>query len=210
MLEALCLAFGLACWDGDRPPPVAPPQAAVPAMAAPAPAAPSVTAPAPAPPSHFDAACAAQPPDNLKEVYWQAYQAEPLGATDCELAKQGKAECDVCWTTGDYSIQSPAGAIGVGQFLPPTAAELGINPHDPRESIFAQARYLKWCRDGWDPEFDGRTHRDVKSLGLGCYNWGRGAMYRSQRKHGWGGPYLEAKPFLPAETRGYVLKIEGW
>ena len=203
MLAAFCFIFGLACWEGDRPPPVAPPAALAPAVAAPAVAAPAVSAPAPSPPSHFDAACDVQPPDGLKDFYWLAYQSYPLGATDCELARQGMAE-----SAFKIDAVSPAGAIGVAQFLPKTAAELEIDPRDPGESIRAQARYLLWCRDGWDPSLAGRTAADVRALGLGCYNFGRRAMYDDQRAHGWI-VYLGAKPHLPRETQRYVFKIEG-
>lgn len=37
---------------------------------------------------------------------------------------------------------SPAGAIGISQFMPGTAASLGINPHDPTQSINAMAKLM--------------------------------------------------------------------
>ena len=76
---------------------------------------------------------------------------------------------------------SPAGAIGVSQFMPATACKgLGIDPWNPKESIEAQAKYVLWQRSGWTPpDFGGRTGEDIKGLGLGGYNWGRGSMYKS-------------------------------
>lgn len=37
---------------------------------------------------------------------------------------------------------SSAGAVGPAQFLPSTAAELGINPYNQRQAIYGAARYL--------------------------------------------------------------------
>ena len=208
MLEALCIAIGLACWDGERPPTTAPVKIETPKLVRPTLKRPKLKAPKVRPAQMYDAGCEVQPPDNLKPIYWAAAKRTP-GVTDCELGKQGKAECEECWAKGDYSIKSPAGAIGVGQFLPKTAKELKLDPHDPKESIFGQARYVKWCRSGWTPDLGGRTPKDIRSLGLCCYNFGRAACFRNQSKHGWT-LYLEAKPHIPGETRGYVYKNEGW
>lgn len=42
---------------------------------------------------------------------------------------------------------SPVGAIGLMQFMPATAADLGIDPYDAEQSISGAARYLKWLYD---------------------------------------------------------------
>ena len=42
----------------------------------------------------------------------------------------------------DNSRISSAGAIGIFQLLPSTAADLGIDPHDPAQNIDGGIRYL--------------------------------------------------------------------
>src|SRR2546423_8933818 len=38
------------------------------------------------------------------------------------------------------NARSPAGAQGIAQFMPATARGMGVNPNDPRSSLFGAAR----------------------------------------------------------------------
>ena len=82
---------------------------------------------------------------------------------------------------------SPAGAIGLGQLMPATARELGVDPRDPVQNLEGAARYMKQQLDAFkDP-----------ALALAAYNAGPSRV----RKAG-GIPNI-------TETQNYVSKILG-
>ena len=82
---------------------------------------------------------------------------------------------------------SSAGAIGLGQIMPNTAKELGINPEDPDQNLDGAARYMRQQLD---------TFGDYP-LALAAYNAGA----RRVREAG-GIPNI-------TETQNYVSKIMG-
>lgn len=88
------------------------------------------------------------------------------------------------WNQGAVS---PKGALGLGQLMPGTAAELGVDPSDPYQNLEGAARYLAQQYDAFGSW----------PLALAGYNAGPGAV----RKYG-GIPPFE-------ETRNYVAKIIG-
>lgn len=85
----------------------------------------------------------------------------------------------------DPHAVSPAGAIGVMQLMPATAAALGVDPRDPDQNIMGGARYLRAQLDRFGGDID---------LALAAYNAGAGRVTRS------GGV-----PPIP-ETRAYVAR----
>ncbi len=82
---------------------------------------------------------------------------------------------------------SPAGAQGLMQLMPKTAAEMGVtDPFDPRQNILGGCRYLSRLLD----RYQGNLR-----LALAAYNWGMGN--------------LEKNPgALPRETRNYISQVE--
>lgn len=85
---------------------------------------------------------------------------------------------------------SQAGAQGVAQFMPETAAEVGLDdPFDPMKALPASARFLRKLRD------------DFGNLGLAAaaYNAGPGRILK----------WLAKESDLPRETRDYVRIITG-
>ena len=49
---------------------------------------------------------------------------------------------------------SPVGARGLGQFMPPTAEEFGVNVNDPVSSIDGAARYLRYLTDYFNGDLE--------------------------------------------------------
>lgn len=90
---------------------------------------------------------------------------------------------------------SPAGAIGIAQFMPGTAASLGINPRDPIQSLRGAAGLM----GGYARQYG------VYAKALAAYNAGPGTVNWAVRMGGanWYG-------WLPYETRNYIRVIMGW
>jgi soluble lytic murein transglycosylase-like protein len=84
-------------------------------------------------------------------------------------------------TEGAYDPRalSPKGAIGLGQLMPQTAVELGVDPHDWRQNLDGSARYLLSLLNAFG---DAR-------LALAAYNAGPGAVER----HGGVPPFKETQ-----------------
>ena len=90
----------------------------------------------------------------------------------------------------DPNAGSPAGAQGLTQLMPATAASLGVtNVHDPAQALEGGAKYLAQQL---------KTFGGDVTLALAAYNAGPGAVQR----HGGVPPY--------AETRAYVQKVQGF
>jgi hypothetical protein len=96
------------------------------------------------------------------------------------------------WTESGFrsTATSPAGAEGVAQFMPQTAAERGlVDPRDPLQAIYHAARLLL--------DLD----RQFGNLGLAAAAYNAGAARVTK--------WLQGLSQLPIETRLYVLSITG-
>ena len=91
------------------------------------------------------------------------------------------------------SAVSPKGAIGLMQLMPETAAELGVDPHNPQQNAEGGARYLRVLLERYQDD------PDQVLLALAAYNAGPGAV---EKYHG-------VPPYR--ETREYILRVlRGW
>jgi len=85
---------------------------------------------------------------------------------------------------------SRAGAVGVMQLMPRTAAMLGVNAWDTRDNIFGAAQYLRRLLDTFHGDLD---------LTLAAYNAGPGAV----QKYGGVPPYRETQAYVKAVRAAY-------
>lgn len=83
------------------------------------------------------------------------------------------------------NARSHVGAIGLGQLMPGTAADLGVDPHDMNQNLDGSARYLLAMLRQFG----------TRELALAAYNAGPDAVER----HGGVPPYRE--------TQGHVRKV---
>ena len=114
-----------------------------------------------------------------------------------------QAEVESSWNP---SARSPVGAVGLFQFMAPTAREMGLKTENPDERLDAllnagaAARYLR--------QLYGRFH-DWK-LVLAAYNCGGGRVNKLRRESGKGdaATFDDIYSRLPSETKLYVPKID--
>ena len=64
---------------------------------------------------------------------------------------------------GNQEAVSPAGAVGIMQLMPETAAGLGVNPYDKRQNIEGGAKYLRQMMD----TFGGDVQKAVAAYNAG-------------------------------------------
>jgi len=92
-------------------------------------------------------------------------------------------------STGNPSAVSHAGAQGLMQLMPETAAELGVrDSFDPAQNIMAGTRYLRQLLD---------RYRGNAKLALAAYNWGMGNLENQPQS-------------MPKETKNYIKTVENY
>jgi Transglycosylase SLT domain len=90
---------------------------------------------------------------------------------------------------------SPAGAVGIAQFLPGTAAGLGINPWNPIQALHGAARLMANYAHQYGGDY---------AKALAGYNGGTGTVLNAVNNCG--ANWLNC---LPGETRHYIYVIMG-
>jgi len=88
---------------------------------------------------------------------------------------------------------SPVGALGLGQLMPFTAADLGVDPFDAEENLDGCVRYLAQQLHTWGGA------ADQIGLALASYNAGPGAV----AKHGGIPPYDETENYVAVISARY-------
>ena len=127
---------------------------------------------------------------NLSSPYDAYFQeaAQSYGVPVALLKAMGKTESNF-----NQSAVSSAGAIGVLQLMPGTAASLGVDPYDARQNIMGGAKYIA----GNLEQFKG--YSNGLELAIAAYNAGPGAVI----KYGY-----QIPPYK--ETQNYVKKVLGY
>ena len=102
----------------------------------------------------------------------------------------------LAWVESRYCTDavSPKGALGLGQLMPGTALELGVDPLVPAENLSGAARYLRRQHDSFG-EWD---------MALAAYNAGPGAV----RRYGGVPPYPETQAYVREVKRMYKVFLE--
>lgn len=90
---------------------------------------------------------------------------------------------------------SPSGAVGIAQFMPGTAASMGVNPYDPTSALYGGARLMA----NLSSQFGGNYAK-----ALAAYNGGPGTVQSAVSA---GGSNWMA--YLPTESSNYVHNIMG-
>jgi transglycosylase-like protein with SLT domain len=93
------------------------------------------------------------------------------------------------------TMRSGAGALGIMQLMPGTAASLGVNPYDATQNMEGGGRLLAMLM---------QKYGNVQEV-LAAYNWGETKLDAAIRRHG--GQF--SLDYLPGETQKYIRDIEG-
>ncbi|GCE25994.1 hypothetical protein KDA_14780 [Dictyobacter alpinus] len=90
---------------------------------------------------------------------------------------------------------SPVGAVGIAQFLPSTAAGMGVNPYDPVDALYGAARMMANLSNQYGGDY---------AKALAAYNAGPGNVNNAVAAGG-----ANWLAFTPVETQNYVRIIMG-
>lgn len=94
---------------------------------------------------------------------------------------------------------SPVGAQGLGQLMPPTARDMGVqDPYDPEQNIAGTAKYLAWLGHWW------RADERRWALSLASYLAGVGTVQGQVRRGS--GPTGEQKAYV-ARVSNFAARL---
>jgi Soluble lytic murein transglycosylase and related regulatory proteins (some contain LysM/invasin domains) len=93
----------------------------------------------------------------------------------------------------DPQAQSSSGAVGIAQFMPSTAASLGVNPYDPQSALNGAAQLMARLSN----EFGGDY-----SKALAAYNTGEGTVFNAIKNGG-----AQWLSLMPVSTQNYIRTI---
>jgi soluble lytic murein transglycosylase-like protein len=112
------------------------------------------------------------------------------------LAAQAMAE-----SSGNPNAKSPKGALGLMQFMGPTARQYGVDdPTDPAQAIRGASYY--------DRDLLKRYGGDVREA-LAAYNWGMGNKKDPRLDADIAAHGADWEKYAPKETRNYIDKVMG-
>lgn len=94
----------------------------------------------------------------------------------------------------DPQSRSPAGAEGIAQLMPETAASLGVDPWNPTAALLAAARLMAHYVNMYDGDY---------AKALAAYNAGTGAVHNAIHECG----NARWAHCLPLETQHYIQVI---
>lgn len=129
---------------------------------------------------------------NSTQIYWitdaicyasSIYQVDPLLVT-------AVMETESHFSFNTFYTPSSAGAVGLMQLMPETAAAVGVDPYDPLGNVIGGTSYLRTMLD----DFSGYGEYSVTNA-VAAYNAGPNAVIS----------YQGCPPYL--ETQDYVIKV---
>lgn len=124
---------------------------------------------------------------------------------EAKCVEWGYSQIQTCYQIAAESAFNPnaesgAGAIGIAQIMPATAAEWGVDPHNPAAAIEALILHMKQFQEnyrGLAEKHQNYGTREAFALALAAYNAGGNAVQY----------YGDVPPY--DETRNYVGRIIG-
>jgi soluble lytic murein transglycosylase-like protein len=131
-----------------------------------------------------------------------AAYAQDVDDASAAYAISGDILARLLYTESRFNPQAynaSSGAIGIAQFLPGTADQMGVDPNDATSSIWGAARYLDYLYTKFNSWY----------YAVAAYNWGEGNVAKLLEQG-----YVVLKngvqlTTLPAETLAYAAGITG-